>query len=63
MAQVCVLETREQLKSPAGKFYNLLKTQNQQIPNACHQVHDVEVHEGDWETPGSVKLWKYTIGI
>ncbi|KAF7827666.1 MLP-like protein 328 [Senna tora] len=56
MAQVGVLETTAQLKSPAEKFYKLLRTQNQQIPSACtDMVHDVEVLEGD------IKLWKFSI--
>ncbi|TKY69307.1 defense response [Spatholobus suberectus] len=63
MAQICVLEERVQLKSCPEKFYNFLKSQNQCIPNNVHseKVHAVEIQEGDWDTPGSVKLWKYII--
>ncbi|KAL5761040.1 hypothetical protein ACOSQ2_019878 [Xanthoceras sorbifolium] len=25
------------------------------------KVEAVDLHEGDWETPGSIKLWKYII--
>ncbi|KAK7407500.1 hypothetical protein VNO78_09453 [Psophocarpus tetragonolobus] len=63
MAQICVLEEKVQLKSCPEKFYNFLKSQNQCIPNNVHseKVHGVEVHEGNWNTSGSVKLWKYII--
>ncbi|XP_061366040.1 MLP-like protein 328 [Gastrolobium bilobum] len=63
MAQVCVLEAKVQLKSCPEKFYNFLKSQNQHIPNNAHSenMHGVEIHEGDWETSGSVKLWKYSL--
>ncbi|KAL5763272.1 hypothetical protein ACOSP7_019536 [Xanthoceras sorbifolium] len=26
-----------------------------------HKIQAVDLHEGDWETPGSIKLWKYII--
>ncbi|XP_028759037.1 MLP-like protein 328 [Neltuma alba] len=61
MAQVCVLEATKQLRSPPEKIFNFLKSQNQKIPNATDKVHDVEVLNGDWVTPGSVKLWKFTL--
>ncbi|KAI9079826.1 hypothetical protein K1719_038236 [Acacia pycnantha] len=61
MAQVCVLETTKQLRSPPEKIFNLLKSQNQKIPNATDKISDIEVLNGDWVTPGSVKLWKYTL--
>ncbi|CAK8570372.1 unnamed protein product [Lathyrus sativus] len=63
MAQVCVLETTVQLKSCPQKFYNFLKSQSQQIPNKAQSenVHGVEIHKGDWNTPGSIKIWKFSI--
>ncbi|KAL2347653.1 hypothetical protein Fmac_001653 [Flemingia macrophylla] len=63
MAQIYVLEERVQLKSCPEKFYNFLKTQNQNIPSNVHseKLHAVEIHEGNWDTSGSVKLWKYSI--
>lgn len=65
MAQVCFLEASMQLKSCPKKFYNFLKSQSQDIPKKAESenVHGVEIHKGDWETPGSVKIWKYTIGL
>ncbi|KAJ7942966.1 MLP protein [Quillaja saponaria] len=61
MSLVGKLEADVEIKTPAEKFYNLLKSQNHHIPNASSdKVHSIEVHEGDWETSGSVKLWKYT---
>lgn len=62
---MCVLEESVELKSSGEKFYNFLKSQNQKIPRNVHseKLHAVEIHQGDWNTPGSVKLWKYNIGI
>ncbi|KAJ1425401.1 START-like domain superfamily [Sesbania bispinosa] len=64
MAQICVLEASVQLKSCPQKFYHFLKSQTQHIPNKAHSqnMHAVEIHKGDWETPGSVKIWKFTLG-
>lgn len=65
MAQVSVLETTVQLKSCPQKFYNFLKSQSQHIPNKAQSenVHGVEIHKGDWNTPGSIKIWKFSIGL
>lgn len=64
MAQILKLEADLQLKTPADKLYNLLKTQNQHVPKvSSDKVQSVQVLEGDWETEGSVRLWKGTIGM
>ena len=63
MAQVRKLEAEVQIKAGAEKFYNVMKSQSQQIPKASSdKLQAVEVLEGDWETAGSVKLWKGTVG-
>jgi hypothetical protein len=52
-----------EMMSPADEFYNVLKSKIQHLPTiSSDKVHGVEVHEGDWETSGSVKLWKFTVG-
>ncbi|XP_030482733.2 MLP-like protein 34 [Cannabis sativa] len=57
------VEKEIEIKTPAEKFYNILKGQCHHIPNlTTDKIHTIDVHEGDWETPGSVKLWKYNIG-
>ncbi|XP_039163084.1 MLP-like protein 328 [Eucalyptus grandis] len=56
------LETELELKSPADKYFKRISSELHHAPNASSdKVHAIEVHEGDWETPGSVKLWTYTI--
>ncbi|GAV67497.1 Bet_v_1 domain-containing protein [Cephalotus follicularis] len=56
------VETEVELKSPPEKIYNLFKKEAYLIPAASPtNLQTVEVHEGDWETHGSVKLWKYTL--
>ncbi|EEF27183.1 Major latex protein, putative [Ricinus communis] len=62
MALSAKLQVDVELKSSAEKFFKLLSKQIHQIPNASPgNIHQVDVHEGDWETAGSVKLWTYTI--
>lgn len=57
------LEIEVEIKSPADKFYNTFRRNAHHIPNICSdKVHKIDVHEGDWETPGSVKNWGYTLG-
>ncbi|GAU40744.1 hypothetical protein TSUD_14290 [Trifolium subterraneum] len=58
MAQICVLEASVQLKSCPQKFFNFLKSQSEHIPNKAQSenVHGVEIHKGDWNTPGSIEV-------
>ena len=61
MALVGKQEADVEIKAPADKFFNILRGEIHHIPNiSSDKVHGVEVHEGDWETSGSVKLWKFT---
>ncbi|XP_059448506.1 MLP-like protein 43 [Corylus avellana] len=56
------LETEIEIKADPQKFYEIFKKQAHQVPNATpDHIQAVEVHEGDWETHGSIKLWKYTV--
>ncbi|XP_050275431.1 MLP-like protein 28 [Quercus robur] len=53
--------TEIEIKSPPEKFYNIFKSQAYHVPNAApNHIQGVDVHEGDWETHGSIKIWKYT---
>ena len=55
--------TEIEIKSPPEKYYNIFKGQAYHVPNAApDHIQGVDVHEGDWETHGSVKIWKYTLG-
>lgn len=64
MAQLAgKLETEVEIKSSAVIFYNIFKSQMHMLPNiSSDNVQHVELHEGDWETLGSVKNWNYTLG-
>ncbi|TQD76516.1 hypothetical protein C1H46_037931 [Malus baccata] len=59
-AGTCKLETMEaevEIKANADQL-----PAPHDVPKAASdKIHDVTVHEGDWITSGSVKLWKYTI--
>ncbi|KAK6931023.1 Bet v I/Major latex protein [Dillenia turbinata] len=50
------------IKSSADKFYKIFRSEAHQIPTAgADHVHAINVHEGDWETKGSVKEWTYNL--
>ncbi|KAK9945406.1 hypothetical protein M0R45_010926 [Rubus argutus] len=60
--QVETLEELVEIKASADKVFKVLSNQHHRIPEAASDnIHEVVVHEGDWETSGSVKVWKYTI--
>ncbi|KAG6714168.1 hypothetical protein I3843_05G174400 [Carya illinoinensis] len=56
------LETEIEIKSTADKFYNIFRSTTHHFPKATPNIiQAVEVHEGDWDTHGSIKFWNYTI--
>ncbi|KAM3705403.1 hypothetical protein ACJW31_03G077500 [Castanea mollissima] len=61
MALTSKLESELEFKSSADKVYSIVSSQNYHVANASDTVHEVDIHEGDWQTTGSVKLWKYTV--
>ncbi|KAJ4709984.1 MLP-like protein 28 [Melia azedarach] len=63
MALTGKLETQIEIKTPAEKFYKTWKAQCHNLPNATpDNMHAVEVHHGDWESDGSIKVWNYSVG-
>ncbi|XP_018720050.1 MLP-like protein 28 [Eucalyptus grandis] len=56
------LEEDFEINSPAEKFYKRWSYEVHHLPEASpDKVQGAEIHEGDWVTPGSVKLWNYTV--
>ncbi|PRQ40952.1 putative START-like domain-containing protein [Rosa chinensis] len=56
------LETEVEISSGADKFYKIFTSQMHLLPNvSSDKIQGVELHEGDWETVGSVKHWDYTL--
>ncbi|KAL3751234.1 hypothetical protein ACJRO7_012110 [Eucalyptus globulus] len=56
------VEEEFDINSPAHRFYKRLSYEQHHLPDASpDKVQGAEIHEGDWVTPGSVKLWNYTI--
>ncbi|KDP38074.1 hypothetical protein JCGZ_04717 [Jatropha curcas] len=56
------LETEVELKSSPEQFFKFWKSDVHQAPNHTpSNIQGVRVHEGDWETSGSIKIWDYTI--
>ncbi|KAK3211999.1 hypothetical protein Dsin_016705 [Dipteronia sinensis] len=56
------VESEIEIRAPAEKFYNFFKGQSHQAPTATPtNIQGIEVHEGDWESHGSIKLWKYSV--
>ncbi|KAL5828005.1 hypothetical protein ACOSQ3_019837 [Xanthoceras sorbifolium] len=55
------LEVDVELKASGDQFYKIFSNEVHQMPNASSKIQAVDLHEGDWETPGSIKLRKYII--
>ncbi|KAL6186939.1 hypothetical protein ACLB2K_043057 [Fragaria x ananassa] len=57
------IEAEFEITAPADKFYNIFKSEAHHIPNTSQTgtITGVAVHEGDWETEGSIKIWSYSI--
>ncbi|WCJ33562.1 Polyketide cyclase/dehydrase and lipid transport superfamily protein [Euphorbia peplus] len=54
------LERIVELKATPEAFFNVWKSEAHQIPNHTpSHIHSVDIHDGDWETSGSIKIWKY----
>ncbi|XP_062111132.1 MLP-like protein 28 [Humulus lupulus] len=50
------------IKAPPTKFYHMFKKTAHHVPHcAGNHIQGVDVHEGDWESHGSIKVWKYTV--
>jgi uncharacterized membrane protein len=62
MALIGKVESEVEIQAPAAKFYSFYRKQLEHLPNISTHIHGARVHEGDWETVGSVKHWEYTIG-
>ncbi|KAI4373230.1 hypothetical protein MLD38_011379 [Melastoma candidum] len=56
------LEAEVEMKASADRVFKLLAEELNKVPDASpDNIQGVEVHEGDWATAGSVKLWNYII--
>ncbi|KAJ7942970.1 MLP-like protein 28 [Quillaja saponaria] len=56
------VEREVEIKVPAQRFYNIFKKEAHHVSTASpNSIQAVHVHEGDWETHGSIKVWKYTV--
>ncbi|KAG2708412.1 hypothetical protein I3843_05G174100 [Carya illinoinensis] len=56
------METEIEIKAAADKYYSIFKTSAHQVPTATPDIiQGVKVHEGDWKTHGSIKVWNYTV--
>ncbi|CAK9154745.1 unnamed protein product [Ilex paraguariensis] len=54
------VEAEVEIKCDADEFFHSWGGKAHQLPNLCSEkLHNVEVHEGDWKTEGSAKLWTY----
>ena len=58
------LEADIEIKASAEKYFKIIKSQCEHLPNiSSSNIQGVDLHEGEWDTHGSVKLWKYTVGM
>ncbi|OMO99681.1 hypothetical protein COLO4_13147 [Corchorus olitorius] len=57
------LEFQSEIRASAERVYDIFKRKMYLMPTICPQVvKDVKLVRGDWETPGSVRAWKYVAG-
>ncbi|KAG7648104.1 putative Bet v I/Major latex protein [Arabidopsis thaliana] len=50
------------LKGSAEKHYKLWSSETHRIPDTIgHLIQGVILHEGDWDSHGSIKTWKYNL--
>ncbi|KAL3501890.1 hypothetical protein ACH5RR_036339 [Cinchona calisaya] len=51
-----------ELKSDGDEYFHSFGGKAHQLPDLVnHQINSIDVHEGDWKTEGSLKLWTYVI--
>jgi len=55
--------TEVPLKGTAEKHFQRWRNENHLFPDAVgHHIQGVSVHDGEWDTHGSIKIWNYTLG-
>ncbi|XP_020207475.1 MLP-like protein 43 [Cajanus cajan] len=52
--------TELEIRSPAVKFFNGYAKQLHNLSNIVDNIHDGQLHEGDWHDIGAVKSWTFT---
>ncbi|KAF4364574.1 hypothetical protein CsatB_019790 [Cannabis sativa] len=56
------IEIDVDIKASPTKFYHMFRKTAHIVPHcAGSHIQGVDVHEGDWESHGSIKFWKYTV--
>ncbi|KAL3731344.1 hypothetical protein ACJRO7_028251 [Eucalyptus globulus] len=56
------LEAEVELKSPADKFFKLWRSETHKMPTVSSKnVQELNLHEGDWDQHGAIKIWNYTV--
>ncbi|XP_010514273.1 PREDICTED: MLP-like protein 328 [Camelina sativa] len=54
--------TEVPLKGTAEKHYKRWRNENHLFPDAIgHHIQGVNVHDGEWDSHGSIKIWNYTL--
>jgi len=57
------LEVEVDIKSSGDLFHELFESKPHHVSNFTpDKIHNCDVHEGEFGTPGSVICWDYTIG-
>ncbi|CAE5958950.1 unnamed protein product [Arabidopsis arenosa] len=62
MAMSGTFMTDVPLKGSAEKHYKRWSSENHLVPDAIgHLIHGITLHDGDWDSHGAIKSWKYTL--
>ncbi|XVF85373.1 hypothetical protein PTKIN_Ptkin17bG0112400 [Pterospermum kingtungense] len=62
MAQVCKMDVRTEIKSPADKFFDVYRNKMHLLTKICpREFKDGKLLHGDWKSVGSVREWTYNV--
>ncbi|KAL6998826.1 hypothetical protein U1Q18_041709 [Sarracenia purpurea var. burkii] len=58
------VETEVEIKANVEDIFHICSGRKAHLaPKLCPEiVHKVDLHEGDWETHGSIKVWTFVAG-
>ncbi|KAE8732896.1 hypothetical protein F3Y22_tig00001695pilonHSYRG00042 [Hibiscus syriacus] len=62
MAQIRKMDCQVEVKSSAEKIFDAFNTKAHLMPKMSSRlISDIKLLEGEWNSPGSVRLWHYVV--
>ena len=56
------VEAEVDMKISADQYYIFWRSTPHLLPRVCTNMKAGEIHEGKWDSAGSIRKWTYTIG-